>query len=174
MFSKYSVTVVPHAAVFLMYLCRERCCPHLYSSTIFNPSLSIFMITILISLLCRLLIFTFLNSWVFSCSFIWDTLLCHIISPNSALFVCFTEVGYFPYLGEVPFLGNILWGPAVCFPHQSYMIQGCPMCGLHVLFCCGRTKYYGWSGRLGLSLASWYRGPDHCSSCQLLVGKCEP
>ena len=89
------------------------------------------------------------------------------------LFVCFTEVGYFPYLGEVPFLGNILWGPAVYFPHQSYMIQGCPMCGLHVLFCCGRTKYYGWPGRLGLSLASWYRGPDHCSSCQLLVGMCE-
>ena len=124
-FSRYSVRVVPYAAVFFMYLWRERWCPQLYSSTIFNSYLSIFMITILISLLCRLLIFTFLNSsWVFSCFFIWNTLLCHIISSNSA-FICMYYIGWLLSLsGRSGLLRKHPMGPRSVLPSPELYDPG--------------------------------------------------
>lgn len=112
-------------AVFLMYLCR-RCCPHLCSSILAPTWAFLLTITILISLLCRLLILLFLILLEFLLFLHLEHIsIIHIISPNSA-FICMFYRGWLLSLsGRIAFHRNILWGPAVYFPHQSYMIQGC-------------------------------------------------
>ena len=50
---------------------------------------------------------------------------------------------HYPALEKQPFVGDVLCVPAVhCPPARLYAI-GCPLCGLHRSFCCGRLTTGG-------------------------------
>ena len=51
----------------------------------------------------------------------------------------------FSVLGEVAYVGDVLWGPATYSPLWSTEV----VCGLRGHFCCGGANYCGQAGREG-------------------------
>ena len=126
----------------------------------------IFMITTSNSLLGWLLVSTAFSSYfgLLSCSFIWNLFLCHFFLLK-LLFLCLCIFWVtFPNLREVVLCKKYSVGPGrtLSFGHQSYMLQGCPLCELLGSFC-------GQSARHSLPPAWLSVRPHPVGSCPLLV-----
>ena len=147
----------------------------LCSSILLLSSVSIFIIIALNSFLGRLLISTSLSSFsdIMSCSFVWNTLLCLLILPNSlCFFLVLGRLVTFPNLGEVALCRRHPLGPSNMLPLfiRAICSRGAPYVGWVYPPVAGPTIEGALVGRAG-SLAWLAVSHALCSGCRPIGGQ---